>query len=94
MPTEVRVVPNAPGAVNHTISPGADESARTANTDTYRHLPHIRELPAPDGTFPLVEPFANDRVEDNLNLVGRLYYTASTVVRVPHSISEESRAAR
>jgi hypothetical protein len=37
----------------------------------------------------LVEPFANDRVEDNLNTVGRLYYAASTTVCCAHSLSEE-----
>ena len=54
---------------------------------------HIRESLKPDGTFLLVEPFANDRVEDNINPVGRLYYTASTVICVPHSMTEEPRTA-
>jgi len=54
---------------------------------------HIRESLKPDGTFLLVEPFANDKVEDNINPVGRLYYTASTVVCVPHSMSAEPRTA-
>lgn len=43
---------------------------------------------AKDGTVMLVEPFAGDRVEDNLNPVGRLYYAASTVLCVAHAISE------
>ena len=54
---------------------------------------HIREVLKPDGTFLLVEPYANDKVEDNLNPVGRLYYTASTVICVAHSMSEEPRTA-
>jgi len=54
---------------------------------------HIRESLKPDGTFLLVEPFANDRIEDNINPVGRLYYTASTVICVPHSMTEEPRTA-
>ena len=54
---------------------------------------HIRESLKADGTFLLVEPFANDRVEDNINPVGRLYYTASTVICVPHSMTEEPRTA-
>jgi SAM-dependent methyltransferase len=54
---------------------------------------HIRESLKPDGTFLLVEPFANDKVEDNITPVGRLYYTASTVICVPHSMTEEPRAA-
>jgi 2-polyprenyl-3-methyl-5-hydroxy-6-metoxy-1,4-benzoquinol methylase len=54
---------------------------------------HIRESLKPDGTFLLVEPFAHDALEDNINPVGRLYYTASTVICVPHSMSEEPRTA-
>ena len=41
------------------------------------------------GTVMLVEPFASDRVEDNLNPVGRLYYSASTTLCCAHSLSEE-----
>ena len=37
----------------------------------------------------LVEPFANDRLEDNLNPVGRLYYSASTLLCTPASLSQE-----
>ena len=54
---------------------------------------HIRDTLAGDGTFLLVEPYANDRLEDNLNPVGRLYYGASTVICVAHSMSEEPRTA-
>jgi SAM-dependent methyltransferase len=54
---------------------------------------HIREALKPDGTFLLVEPYANDKVEDNINPVGRLYYAASTVICVAHSMSEEPRTA-
>jgi ubiquinone/menaquinone biosynthesis C-methylase UbiE len=43
---------------------------------------------AKDGTVMLVEPFANDRVEDNINQVGRLYYAASTTLCCAHAISE------
>jgi ubiquinone/menaquinone biosynthesis C-methylase UbiE len=43
---------------------------------------------AKDGTVMLVEPFANDRVEDNINPVGRLYYAASTTLCCAHAISE------
>ncbi len=35
----------------------------------------------------LVEPHAGDRVEDNLNPVGRLFYAASTLVCVPNSLA-------
>lgn len=54
---------------------------------------HIREVLAPDGTLLLVEPYAHDRVEDNLNPVGRLYYGASTVLCVAHSMTEQPRTA-
>jgi hypothetical protein len=40
-----------------------------------------------------VGPYANDKVEDNLNPVGRLYYGAYTVICVAHSMSEEPRTA-
>lgn len=44
---------------------------------------------APDGTWMIVEPFANDRLEDNLNPVGRIFYSASTTVCLPVSRSQE-----
>ena len=40
----------------------------------------------------LVEPYANDRVEDNLNPIGRLYYSASTTLCCAHSLAEEGMA--
>lgn len=43
---------------------------------------------AADGTVMLVEPFANDRVEDNISPVARLYYAASAAICCAHSISE------
>ncbi len=50
---------------------------------------HVRQSLAPGGTWLLVEPFANDRVEDNLNPVGRIFYSASTLICTPHSLSQE-----
>jgi hypothetical protein len=50
---------------------------------------HVRETLAPDGTWMIVEPFANDRVEDNLNPVGRAFYSASTLICTPASLSQE-----
>lgn len=44
---------------------------------------------AGEGTVMLVEPFANDRVEDNVNPIGRLYYAASTTLCCAHAISEQ-----
>jgi hypothetical protein len=48
----------------------------------------VRQALAPDGTWLLVEPFAADAVEDNFNPVGRLYYSASTFLCVPNSLSQ------
>jgi len=50
---------------------------------------HVRESLAPDGTWMLVEPFAHDRLEDNLNPVGALFYGASTFVCTPASLAQE-----
>jgi SAM-dependent methyltransferase len=50
---------------------------------------HVRETLKPDGTWLLVEPFANDRVEDNLNPLGRVFYSVSTLVCTPASLSQE-----
>jgi SAM-dependent methyltransferase len=49
----------------------------------------IREALASDGTWLLVEPFANDDLADNLNPIGRLYYSASTMICTPASLSQE-----
>src|SRR3954469_22351491 len=50
---------------------------------------HVREALESDGTWLIVEPFAGDSVEDNLNPVGRVYYGASTLVCTPASLSQE-----
>jgi SAM-dependent methyltransferase len=50
---------------------------------------HVLETLAPDGTWLIVEPFANDRAEDNLNPVGRIYYAASTLLCTPASLSQD-----
>ena len=54
---------------------------------------HAKKALAEDGTVMLVEPFANDRVEENLNVVGRLYYSASTTLCCAHALSEDGAAA-
>ena len=48
---------------------------------------HVRRTIAADGTWMIVEPFASDRPEENHNPVGRVYYSASTMLCVPHSLS-------
>lgn len=50
---------------------------------------HVRAALAPNGTWMVVEPFANDDVSANLNPVGRIYYSASALVCVPASLSQE-----
>ncbi|SDX91694.1 Methyltransferase domain-containing protein [Modestobacter sp. DSM 44400] len=50
---------------------------------------HVREAIADDGTWMIVEPMAGDRVEDNLNPVGRAYYGFSTLLCTPASLSQD-----
>jgi SAM-dependent methyltransferase len=50
---------------------------------------HVLSTLDEDGTWMIVEPFAGDRVEDNLNPVGRVFYGASTVICTPASLSQE-----
>jgi SAM-dependent methyltransferase len=50
---------------------------------------HIRQSLHSDGTWLIVEPFANDMLAENLNPVGRIFYAASTMVCVPASLSQE-----
>src|SRR5271166_2368194 len=54
---------------------------------------HNRQSLKPDGSWMIVEPIAGDRLEDNLNPVGRIYYAASTMVCVPTSLAQEVGAA-
>jgi len=50
---------------------------------------HVHDTLTADGTWMIVEPQAGDRVEDNLNPVGRVFYGASTVVCTPASLAQE-----
>jgi SAM-dependent methyltransferase len=50
---------------------------------------YVRSTLKPDGTWLIVEPFANDDVENNLNPVGRAFYSASTLICTPASKSQE-----
>jgi len=54
---------------------------------------HVRGSLGSAGTWLLVEPFAHDRLEDNLNPVGRMYYAASTMLCTPNSLAQEVGAA-
>jgi hypothetical protein len=49
---------------------------------------HVRSTLADDGTWLLVEPFAHDEVAANLHPVGRIFYGFSTMVCLPHALSE------
>ena len=50
---------------------------------------HVLQSLSGDGTWMIVEPFANDALKDNLNPVGRLYYSFSTLLCTPCSRSQE-----
>ncbi|HEY6117945.1 MAG TPA: class I SAM-dependent methyltransferase [Candidatus Dormibacteraeota bacterium] len=50
---------------------------------------HVKQALAPDGTWLIVEPIAGDKIEDNLNPVGRAYYAFSSFLCVPNSLSQE-----
>ena len=50
---------------------------------------HALQMLKPDGTLMVVEPFAKESVEQNLNPVGRIFYNASFLVCVPASLSQE-----
>jgi SAM-dependent methyltransferase len=50
---------------------------------------HVRTTLKPDGTWLIVEPFAHDLLENNLNPIGRLCYCASTMLCTPASKAQE-----
>jgi len=50
---------------------------------------HAHKMLKTDGSVLLVEPFAGDQLENNINPVGRLFYAASTFVCTPNSLSQE-----
>jgi SAM-dependent methyltransferase len=52
----------------------------------------LKSVKKPDGVIMIVEPFANDKIEDNLNLVGRLFYAASSMACVPASLASDGPA--
>ena len=54
---------------------------------------HAREVLKPDGSVLLVEPFAGDRLTENINPVGRLYYAASTCLCTPNALAQGGRLA-
>jgi 2-polyprenyl-3-methyl-5-hydroxy-6-metoxy-1,4-benzoquinol methylase len=50
---------------------------------------HVRQSLKPDGTWMILEPYANEKVEENLNPVGRIFYSASTMICTPSSLAQE-----
>jgi len=50
---------------------------------------HVHQSLKPDGTWMIVEPYSNERVEENLNPVGRIFYNASSMICVPCSLAQE-----
>jgi hypothetical protein len=54
---------------------------------------HVLASLATEGTWMIVEPYANDDVADNLTPVGRVFYSASTLICTPASLSQEVGAA-
>jgi SAM-dependent methyltransferase len=52
----------------------------------------VKRSLAPDGTWMIVEPFAGERPEQNHNMVGRVFYSASTMLCVPHSLAHNGPA--
>jgi 2-polyprenyl-3-methyl-5-hydroxy-6-metoxy-1,4-benzoquinol methylase len=52
----------------------------------------LQSLKKPDGVWTIVEPFANDKVQDNLNPLGRAFYASSTVICIPASLAHNGPA--
>jgi SAM-dependent methyltransferase len=52
----------------------------------------LQTLKKKNGTWMLVEPFANDKLEDNFNPLGRAFYSGSTMICVPASLNEDGPA--
>jgi SAM-dependent methyltransferase len=61
--------------------------------DPFNSAKHAREALASDGTCMIVEPLASDRLEENLHAVGRLSYSASTMVCTPGAVAQNGGAA-
>ena len=50
---------------------------------------HVCKALKPDGTWMVVEPYADDQTENNHNPVGRMFYSASTMICTPASLAQE-----
>ena len=58
--------------------------------DNFGAARHVRSQLADGGTWMVVEPFAGDSVEENLNPVGRVFYAGSTMLCTPASLSRRA----
>jgi hypothetical protein len=56
--------------------------------DPLRAARHVRQALKRDGTWMIVEPYASDQVAENMNPVGRVYYSGSTLLCVPNALSQ------
>ncbi|QDT61204.1 bifunctional 3-demethylubiquinone-9 3-methyltransferase/ 2-octaprenyl-6-hydroxy phenol methylase [Stieleria bergensis] len=61
--------------------------------DPVAAMRHVKEMLGAEGVCMIVEPMAGDSLAENLNPVGRLYYSGSTMVCVPTSLAQETGAA-
>ena len=61
-------------------------------TDPVGAMKFAKHSLKPDGTCMIIEPMANDKLEENLNVVGRSFYAASTLVCVPNSLADNGPA--
>ena len=61
--------------------------------DPVKAASHVRSVLKDNGTWMIVEPFAGDRVEDNLTPIGRLYYCASVLLCVPCALQQKGSIA-
>ena len=54
---------------------------------------HMRSILKPDGVWMLVEPYASDKIEENLNPVGRLFYCASVLLCTSGALDQNAELA-
>jgi len=80
------------------LVPRSDQSHNETSRDPTGAARHVLASLAPDGTWLIVEPFANDATADNLNPIGRLFYSASTLRQSgeegPGALAEQALTGR
>jgi hypothetical protein len=81
-------VAGPPGGVDGPVEQALGVAVGVRPGDPLAAAAHVRRSLAPDGTFLLVEPAAGERVTDNLNPVGRIFYSASLFICVPSARSQ------